>query len=50
VGRKTHKPGSSGWVQVVVALAIAYTATTGAGHSVVSTPRPPTVCTQLRVS
>jgi len=38
----------SGLVQVVVSLAIAITATAGTGHTVTS-PRPPTVCAQLRV-
>ena len=44
-------PGLSGLVQVVVSLAIiaASAATAGTGHSVVPGPRPPTVCTQLRV-
>ena len=52
MGHKTHKPGSSGLVQVVVSLAIiaASAATAGTGqHSGVPSPRPPTVCTQLRV-
>ena len=50
MGRKTHKPGSSGVVQVVVSLAILAAATAGTGqHNGVPSPRPPTVCTQLRV-
>jgi len=51
VSRKTHKPVSSGLVQVVVSLAIisASAATAGTGHNGVPSPRPPTVCAQLRV-
>ena len=49
MSRQTHKQGSSGWVQVVVSLAIITAATAGTGHTVTS-PRPPTVCAQLRVS
>jgi hypothetical protein len=49
VSHKTHKRGSSGWVQVVAGLAIAIAATAGAGHNEVTNPQPPTVCAQLRV-
>lgn len=50
MSRKTHKPDCPGWVQVVVSLAIVATATAGTGHNGVPSPRPPTVCAQLRVS
>jgi hypothetical protein len=51
VTKKKPDPRSSGWVQVVVSLAIiAATATAGAGHNGVPGPQPPTVCAQLRVS
>jgi hypothetical protein len=39
-------PSLYGWVQVIVGLAIALTATTGASHNDVTTPRSPTVCVQ----
>lgn len=45
--KKKHQPSVPGWVQVVVYLAIAFTAAAGAGHNDVA-PRPPTVCAQLR--
>ena len=49
VGHKTHKPGSSGLVQVVVSLAVVLAAAAGAGHASAPGPQPPTVCTELRV-
>ncbi len=51
MSRKKPRTGSSGLVQVVVSLAIITTvATAGTGpHNGVPSPRPPTVCTQLRV-
>jgi hypothetical protein len=49
VSHKNHDPSSSSWGQVIVILAIAITAATGAGHNGVTNPRPPTVCAQLRV-
>ncbi len=49
MSKKRQAPSLSGWVQVVVSLAIAFTAAAGAGHNDVPSPRPPTVCTQLRV-
>jgi hypothetical protein len=50
VGKKQKpSPNSSGWVQVIVGLAIAVaTVTAGTGH-IVTSPRPPTGCVQLRV-
>lgn len=51
--RKKPDPRSSGWVQVVVSLAIiaaSAAATAGTGHNGVPGPQPPTVCAQLRVS
>lgn len=47
--RKKPAPSLTGWVQVVVSLAIATAATAGVGHSSVTAPRPPTVCAQLQV-
>ena len=48
--RKGHSPKLTGLAQVVVSLAIALTAVAGAAmHSDVPSPRPPTVCAQLRV-
>ena len=49
MGRKKSRTGLSGVLQVVVSLAIVIAAAAGAGHSDVASPRPPTVCTQLRV-
>jgi hypothetical protein len=50
VAKKKPDPRLSGWVQVVVSLAIIAAATAGTGqHNGVPSPRPPTVCTQLRV-
>ncbi len=49
MSKKAHNPGSSGWVQVVVGLAVVVVATTGAGHNGVTSPQPTTVCAQLRV-
>ena len=52
MSRKKPDSGSSALVQVVVSLAIlaASAATAGTGlHNGVPSPRPPTVCTQLRV-
>lgn len=50
MGRKKPASSASGWVQVIVSLAAAITVTTaGTGHNGVPSPRPPTVCTQLRV-
>jgi hypothetical protein len=49
MSRKKSHTGPSGVVQVVVSLAIVIAATAGAGHSGVASPRPPTVCAQLRV-
>jgi hypothetical protein len=49
VSRKKPDPGTSGWVQVVVGLAVTLTVAAGVGHNGVAAPRPPTVCAQLRV-
>jgi hypothetical protein len=49
VARKKPAPSLAGWVQVVAGLAIAITATAGAGHNEVTNPQPPTVCAKLRV-
>ena len=49
MSRKKSHTGLSGVVQVVVSLAIVIAAAAGAGHSNVASPRPPTVCAQLRV-
>jgi hypothetical protein len=49
MSRKKSRTGLSGVVQVVVSLVIVIAATAGAGHSGVASPRPPTVCAQLRV-
>ena len=51
LSRKKPSSGSTALVQVVVSLAIiaASAATAGTGHNGVPSPRPPTVCTQLRV-
>ena len=49
MSRKNHEPGLTGWVQVVVGLAIIAAATAGTEHNDVPSPRPPTVCAQLRV-
>ena len=49
MSRKKHKPGSSGWVQVVAGAIVVLAATVGAGHSNLTSPRPPTVCAQLRL-
>jgi hypothetical protein len=53
MSRKKPNSGSSGLVQVIVSLAIiaaSAAATAGTGqHNGVPSPRPPTVCTQLRV-
>ncbi len=49
MGRKKQNPSVSGWVQVIVSLAIAGVVTAGASHSDVTNPRPPTACVQLRV-
>lgn len=52
MSKKRQASGLSGWVQVVVSLAIiaASAATAGTEHNGVPSPRPPTVCAQLRVS
>jgi len=50
MSRKKPNPGSSSLVQVAVSLAIIAAATAGTGqHNGVPSPRPPTVCAQLRV-
>jgi hypothetical protein len=49
VAKKKPDPRLSGWVQVVVSLAFVVVATAGAGHNGVPSPRPPTVCAQVRV-
>jgi hypothetical protein len=50
MSRKKQAPSLSAWVQVVVSLAFALGVTAGTGqHNGVPSPRPPTVCTQLRV-
>jgi hypothetical protein len=49
MSRKKRAPSLSGWVQVVVGLAIALAAAAGVGHNDVSSPRPPTVGCQVRV-
>ncbi len=49
MGHKPHKPGSSGWAQVIASLAIIAAATAGTGHGNVPGPRPPTVCVQAWV-
>ena len=48
MSKKKQAPSLSGWIQVVVSLTIAVGVTTGTGH-VVTSPRPPTMCAQLRV-
>lgn len=50
VTKKKPDPRLSGWVQVVVSLAIITAATAGTGqHNSVPSPRPLTGCVQLRV-
>ncbi len=49
MSRKKQDLSLSVWVQVIVSLAIALAATAGTGHSVVPSPRPPTVCAQVRI-
>ena len=49
MSRKTPDSGSSGWVQVIVILAITVTATAGGTHNGVTSTRPPAVCAPLRV-
>lgn len=41
---RKNDPSLSGWGQVIVILAIAITATAGAGHNPVTNPQPPAVC------
>ena len=47
--KKKPESSSSGWVQVVVGLAVVVVTTTGAGHNPVTSPQPTAVCAQLRV-
>jgi hypothetical protein len=51
VSKKKHDPALSGWLKVVVGLAVAAVATTAqVGHAgTVSTWRPTTGCVQVRV-
>ncbi len=46
--QKKHDPSLSGWLKVVVGIAVATAATAGVGSSSAPNPQPPTACVQMR--